>query len=106
MASSPADGLSAAARQQFENLRQHFAGGLAARWLAIGQAADLPAQQALLHRLCGSAGSFGFERLGQLAREAEGLCALGDTVALAACLSQLEVEIKAATPKLPLPTVS
>lgn len=95
MASSPADGLSAAARQQFENLRQHFAAGLSARWLAISQAADLPAQQALLHRLCGSAGSFGFERLGQLARQAEGLCALGDTMALAACLSQLEVEIKA-----------
>jgi hypothetical protein len=104
VASSPTDGLSLATQQQFEGLRQRFAGGLAARWLAIDQAADLPAQQALLHRLCGSAGSFGFERLGQLAREAKGLCALGDTVALAECLSQLEFEIKAATPKPPLPT--
>ena len=106
MASSPADGLSPAAQQQFEGLRQRFASGLVARWLAICQAADLPAQQALLHRLCGSAGSFGFERLGQLAREAEGLCASGDALTLAACLIQLEAEIKAATPKLPLSTVS
>jgi len=100
VASSTTDGLSLATRQQYEGLRQNFAGGLAARWLAIVQAADMSAQQALLHRLCGSAGSFGFERLGQLAREAEGLCALGDIVALAACLSQLEFEIKAPRPEL------
>ena len=96
MASSPADGLSLATQQQFEALRQRFAGSLAARWHDISQAADGPAQQALLHRLSGSAGSFGFGRLGQLAREAEGLCASGDAVALGACLSQLEFEIKAA----------
>lgn len=102
MASSPADGLSAATRQQFEKLRQHFAGGLAARWLAVGQAADPATKQALLHRLCGSAGSFGYQRLGQLAREAEELCALGDAAALAACLSQLELEIKSATSGQPL----
>lgn len=95
MASSQVEGLSAAARQQFYVLRQHFAAGLGARWLAISQAADLPAQQALLHRLCGSAGSFGFERVGQLAREAEELCAMGDAPGLAACLSELEAEIKA-----------
>ena len=102
VASSPADGLSLAAQQQFEGLRQRFAGGLAARWLAIGQAADPATKQALLHRLCGSAGSFGYQRLGQLAREAEELCALGDAAALAACLSQLELEIKSATSGQPL----
>lgn len=101
MASSPADGLSLAAQQQFEGLCQRFASGLVARWLAISQAADLPEQQALLHRLCGSAGSFGFERLGQLAREAERLCASGDAVALVACLGQLEFEIKAVISTLP-----
>ena len=101
MASSPADGLPLAAQQQFEGLRQCFAVGLDARWRDISQAADLPAQQALLHRLC--AGSFGFERLGQLAREAEGHCVSGDTAALAVSLRQLEFEIKAAQP---LPTAS
>jgi HPt (histidine-containing phosphotransfer) domain-containing protein len=103
VASSPADGLPLAAQQQFEGLRQCFAVGLDARWRDISQAADLPAQQALLHRLCGSAGSFGFERLGQLAREAEEYCASGDTAALAVSLRQLEFEINAA---LPLPTAS
>jgi hypothetical protein len=101
VASSPADGLSLATRLQFEGLRQNFAAGLRTRWRDISQATGLPAQQALLHRLCGSAGSFGFERLGQLAREAEGFCALGDTVALSACLSQLEVEIKASQAVFP-----
>ena len=106
MASSPVDGLPLAAQQQFEALRRHFSAGLAARWLAIGQAADSSAQQALLHRLSGSAGSFGFERLGQLAREAEGLCTLGDTPALAACLSQLEAEIQVAVHAVPSSSIS
>lgn len=106
MASSPADGLSLAAQQQFEGLRQRFATGLSARWREISQAADLPAQQALLHRLCGSAGSFGFERLGQLAREAELFCASGNAVALAACLNQLDAEITAATHAMSLPNKS
>lgn len=106
VASSPADGLPLVAQQQFEGLRQRFSAGLDERWRDISQAADLPAQQALLHRLCGSAGSFGFERLGQLAREAEGYCATGDAAALAVSLRQLEFEIKAATPTLPLPTAA
>lgn len=105
MASSPAEGLSLATQQQFEALRQRFAGGLAARWHDISQAADRHAQQALLHRLSGSAGSFAFERLGQLAREAEGLCASADTVALEACMRQLDAEIKAVTQALHLPLI-
>ncbi len=106
MASSPADGLSLAAHQQFEGLRRRFAAGLAARWCDISQAADMPSKKALLHRLCGSAGSFGFDHLGQLAREAEGLCASGDAEALAACLTQLDAEIKAVIDALPLPNIS
>lgn len=97
MASSPAEGLSPVAQNQFEVLRQRFAHGLTGRWHDIRQAADRPSQQALLHRLCGSAGSFGFERLGQLASEAERLCTSGDGEALAACLTQIDAEIKAAT---------
>ena len=106
MASSQVEGLAPAAQQQFEGLRQRFAAGLEGRWRDISQAADMPAQQALLHRLCGSAGSFGFDRLGQLAREAEGHCASGDAVALAASLCQLDAEIKVVAAMQPLPKVS
>ena len=106
VASSQAEGLSLATQQQFEGLRQRFSAGLVLRWRDISQAADRPAQQALLHRLGGSAGSFGFDRLGQLAREAEFLCASGDAAALAACLAQIDAEVKVATQALPLPTIS
>ena len=105
VASSQAEGLSLATQQQFEGLRQRFAAGLVLRWRDISQAADRPTQQALLHRMCGSAGSFGFDRLGQLAREAELLCASGDSAALAACLAQIDAEIKVATQVPPLPGV-
>lgn len=93
--SFPVEGLSPAQQAQFEGLRGRFAQGLALRWHDISQA-DRLAQAALLHRLCGSAGSFGFDRLGQLARQAEALCASDDAAALTACLALLEAEISAA----------
>lgn len=101
VASLPADALAEATQKQFEWLRQRFLAGLEARWLDISQAADAASRQALLHRLCGSAGSFGFERLGQLARSAEGLCATGDELALADCLSRLDAEIKTSIQAMP-----
>jgi HPt (histidine-containing phosphotransfer) domain-containing protein len=101
--SSPADNLSLATQKQFERLRQRFAGGLVVRWLEICQAADESALQTQLHRLSGSAGSFGFERLGHLAREAEAHCASADAAALAGCLGQIDAEIRTATQEMPLP---
>lgn len=95
--SSQAEGLSQAMQKQFDGLRQRFVDGLATRWCDISQAADLPSQQALLHRLCGSAGSFGFDRLGQLARRAELHCVADSDVALAECLIQIEAEIRVIT---------
>ncbi len=103
MTSSTAEGLSLAAQKQFEGLRLRFAAGLQARWIDISQAADASTQQVLLHRLCGSAGSYGFDRLGHLASQAELLCASGDGMALAQCLSQIEAEIKVATHTQSLP---
>ncbi len=96
MTSSLADNLPLATQKQFEWLRQRFAAGLPARWLDISQAADAVLLQGYLHRLSGSAGSFGFERLGRLAREAELHCVSGDAVALAATLNQIDTEIRAA----------
>jgi len=101
--SSPADGISLAAQKQFEWLRQRFAAGLPARWRDISQAADASALQTQLHRLSGSAGSFGFEHLGQLSREAEAHCTSGNAEALAACLDLINTEVRMATQGMPLP---
>lgn len=106
MTSSPGDNLSPATHKQFEWLRQRFAAGLIARWRDICEAADALMLQTQLHRLSGSAGSFGFERLGQLARQAEDHCALGDATALARCLDQIDAEIRTATQDMPMPDSS
>lgn len=101
VASAQTDGISPATQQQFECLRQRFAAGLPARWLDVSQAADAALLERQLHRLSGSAGSFGFERLGRLAREAELHCVSGDAVALAATLNQIDTEIRAAAIAMP-----
>lgn len=101
VASSHADGILPGTQQQFEWLRRRFAAGLPARWLDVSQAADAALLQGHLHRLSGSAGSFGFERLGCLAREAELHCVSGDALALAATLNQIDTEIRAAATAMP-----
>ena len=98
MTQSLTEGVSLTTLKQFELLRQRFVAGLPARWLEISQAPNQVAQQAALHRLYGSAGSFGFERMGDLAREADRLAASGEFAALAQCLSLLAAEINASGP--------
>jgi len=65
------EGLPPAAVAQFQILRQRFVAGLPARWQEIELADTHLALQSALHRLAGSAGSYGFESLGHLARCAE-----------------------------------
>ena len=93
MTSTPADGLPPAIRQRFAALQQQFAAGLAARWHDIEHAPDAAAQQRGLHRLAGSAGSFGFDVLGQLAHQAELLLPGDDPAALAQALAALRQEL-------------
>lgn len=93
MASSLREGLSPAEQQQFERLRQHFAAGLSARWLEIQGAPNTEIAQTALHRLSGSAGSYGFERLSACARSAEALTTAGGGVPLTQALALLQVEI-------------
>ena len=89
MAMSLTEGISLTTLKQFEVLQQRFVAGLPARWLEIIDAPDSASQQAALHRLCGSAGSFGFESICHLAREADMLATTGDRTALAQCLIRL-----------------
>ncbi len=95
MASHMTEGLPPAALAQFEVLQRGFVTGLPARWLAVETAATAQERQAVLHRLCGAAGSYGLEGLSQCARAAEAL-ALTDapedlTLALARLKEQIEL---------------
>lgn len=93
MASPLTEGLSPATQAQFEVLQQRFIAGLPARWQEIHGAAVPQTLQAALHRLSGSAGSYGFEGISQRAREAELLATSGSHAALAQALTLLEAEI-------------
>ena len=93
MAGGLTDGLSPSASAQFVVLRQRYVAGLGSRWTEIANAGDHRTLLAALHRLAGSAASFGFERLGQCARDAEARVAQGNAAALAAALDELQTEI-------------
>ncbi len=93
MAGGLTDGLSPSASAQFAALRRRYVAGLASRWTEIATAGDRQTLLAALHRLAGSAASFGFERLGQCARDAEARVAQGNATALAAALDELQTEI-------------
>ena len=93
MAGGLTDGLSPSASAQFAALRRRYVAGLASRWTEIATAGDRQTLLAALHRLAGSAASFGFDRLGQCARDAEARVAQGNATALAAALDELQTEI-------------
>jgi HPt (histidine-containing phosphotransfer) domain-containing protein len=67
--------------------------GLTNRWTEISNAPDDRALLTALHRMTGSAGSFGFVRLSQCARMAEELLISGRTANLPQALAQLEKEV-------------
>lgn len=90
MAALPTEGLSVAAQAKFALLHQRFVQGLPARWQEIAAANTLPARQDALHRLAGGAGSYGFERVGQLARQAEQEATTGNLTDLANTLVLLK----------------
>lgn len=93
MAGGLTDGLSSDVRAQFTVLRQRYAAGLASRWTEIDAAEDAQSLLAALHRLAGSAASFGFERLGHCARHAEARVTEGNAAALATALKELQTEM-------------
>lgn len=64
-------GLPPEAAAAFAALRARFLAGLPARWAEIRTAASEAECLSALHRLAGAAASYGFARLGALARQAE-----------------------------------
>ena len=93
MTSSPTDGLSAAQREGFLLLQKRFVAGLPARWAEIENATNNSAIQSALHRLAGSAGSYGFVELEQLARKADTQSGADEKAELTQTLALIEAEI-------------
>ena len=93
MASSPVEGLPDVVLAQFAVLRQRFVAGLPQRWQEIAGAADAAALESALHRLAGSAGSYGCARLGECVRAAQLLTAGPDGAALEQALGRLREEM-------------
>jgi len=98
VAAAPTEGLSPETLARFKLLQQRFVQGLPARWQDVSAASSPAARRDALHRLAGGAGSYGFGRLGQLAREAEQLAMAGQTAELAKALSLLKSEIDTVLP--------
>lgn len=95
MASSLPEGLTPAVQAQFRVLQARYVAGLAARWAEITAQQHSSALPQALHRLCGSAATYGFESLGRCARVAEQLAARGASAALTEALEMLKREIEA-----------
>ena len=93
MTSSPTDGLSSAQHEEFLLLQKRYVDGLPARWAEIDSAPNNPALRSALHRLAGSAGSYGFAGLEQLARKADAQCGADEVADLKQTLALLEAEI-------------
>jgi len=96
---SPAvEGLPPAAVAQFRVLQQRFVAGLPARWQEIDGADTQAMLISALHRLAGSAGSYGFKSLGQLTRHAEHLAHSNTSPELTQALAALDQEIQRLQP--------
>ena len=87
------DPLPAGTEQAFLRVQARFVDGLPARWAAIEAAQDDTQRQALLHRLKGAAGSFGFIALSGAAHRAEEAASRADAVALGTALHAISTEI-------------
>ncbi|WP_435457933.1 Hpt domain-containing protein [Variovorax sp. LT2P21] len=91
------DPLPAGTEQAFFRVQARFVDGLPARWAAIHAAHDTAQRQALLHRLKGAAGSFGFAALSGAAHRAEEAALHADPAALGAALHDISTEIDVLT---------
>ncbi len=65
------DHLPDAVREEFFELRARFRAGILKRWQEIEFSASPEERAQALHRLVGAASSYGFPRLGEVARKAE-----------------------------------
>lgn len=91
------DSLPEGTAQAFFRMQLRFVDGLPARGAAIHAAPDNAQREALLHRLKGAAGSFGFVALSAAAHRAEEAASRADAAALGAALHDISTEIEALT---------
>lgn len=91
------DPLPEGTAQTFFRMQVRFVDGLPARWAAIHAAQDDAQRRALLHRLKGAAGSFGFAALSRAAHRAEEAASRADPVDLGTALHDISTEIEALT---------
>lgn len=87
------DSLPPGTQAAFLRVQAQFVDGLLERWAAIQAAQDDAQRQALLHRLKGAAGSFGFAALSGAAHRAESAAAHADAAALGTALRDVWTEI-------------
>ncbi len=90
---TPVDPMPPGTEQAFFRVQARFVDGLPDRWAAIQAAQDDPQRQALLHRLRGAAGSFGFVALSAAAHRGEEAASRADAVALGSALHAISTEI-------------
>ena len=86
-------GLPPLLQARFALLQRRYLSGLAARWAEIESSPPGAGLQGALHRLCGSAASYGFDSLSRRARVAEQLAVRDDAPALAQALQAVKREI-------------
>ena len=94
---TPVDPLPPGTEQAFFRVQGRFLDRLPDRWAAIQAAQDHPQRQALLHRLKGAAGSFGFMGLSNAAHCAEEAASRADAMALGIALHAISTEIDGLT---------
>lgn len=58
--------------------------------IAFHSAGDLDSLRKALHKLAGSGGGYGFDRLSELGGRAEALCRVGDAAGVGALLAELK----------------
>lgn len=97
------EGLPPALQARFALLQQRYVSGLAARWAEIEACPQGASLQGALHRLCGSAASYGLEPLSRQARLAEQLAGQDDAQALVQALQDLKREMDRVCSAVPPP---
>ena len=94
--SHPEEGMTPSVQEKFRALQRHYVKGLGARWTEICSLQDSAADlQQALHRLCGSAATYGFDALDRCARTAEQLSVKGPSDSLNEALKLLRREMDA-----------
>jgi len=90
------EGMNPTFAAEFAKIRRDFVLGLSKREAELENAVHDAARHAVLHRLAGAAGGYGFEELSRLAREAMELPSGGEKGLQQQALARLKLALHAA----------